>query len=177
MSRASNVFLIGYRGTGKTSVARQLGALRGSESIDSDDLVEQRAGKSIAQVFADDGEQSFRAMEEEVVANLCGRRGVVVALGGGAVMRPKTRERLATSGVVVWLTGEPATLAARIAGDTTTADRRPSLSEMGLLAEIEQVLSQRKPIYQECATFVIDTEGKSPTEVAEEIERRLSKSD
>jgi shikimate kinase len=165
----SNVFLIGYRGSGKSAVAQRLALSLGWEWVDADVEIELSAGKSISQMFADDGEESFRDLEEAIVAKLCERESQVVALGGGAVLRPATRDRIRTSGTVVWLTATPATIAARLAADATTVTRRPNLTPFGGLAEIEQVLRERSPIYQSCADLTVDTEGREPQDIAEEI--------
>ena len=170
----ANVFLIGYRGTGKSAVAQRLAMKLGWEWVDADVEIELCAGKSIAQMFADEGEEAFRDLEEGVVARLCERESQVVALGGGAVLRPPTQERIRQSGKVVWLTASPRTIAQRLAGDATTATRRPNLTPGGGLAEIEQVLRERSPIYQLCADLTVDTEGREPREIANEIAASLA---
>lgn len=168
------IFLIGYRGTGKTTVARELAAWLGCDWLDADDLIEQAAGKTIAQIFADDGEPTFREIEAQAVASLCGKRRTVAALGGGAVLREANRQAIAaTGGAVVWLTATVDTILNRVSTDKTTSARRPNLTTSGGRAEVEALLAQRMPLYRECATLVVDTEGKSATEVAEEIATRL----
>ncbi len=163
------VFLIGYRATGKSTVARLLAERLDCDWIDADDLVEERAGKSIAAIFAEDGEPAFRDLEAEIVAELCGRRRLVVALGGGAVLREASRTAVRQAGTVAWLTADVETIARRLAADQSTASRRPSLTDAGVVAEIQSVLTQREPIYRECATFEVDTEHKTPAEVVEAI--------
>lgn len=160
------VFLIGYRGCGKTTVGRLLAERLSWGAIDSDDEVERRAGRSIASLFAEAGEEAFRDLEEGVVAELCGRDGVVVSLGGGAILREPTRARIAAAGPVVWLTARAETLARRVAADPTSVTRRPSLTGMTGLAEVERVLALREPIYRGCATLEIDSEAGSPAAVA-----------
>lgn len=171
------IFLIGYRGSGKTTVAKQLAERLQYDWVDADDEVEQRAGKSIAAIFAEEGQRTFRDLEAEVAAELCSRRQTVVALGGGAVLREETRHAIGAAGPVVWLTGSPHTLAKRLAGDETTASRRPDLTSGGGQAEIEALLAERTPLYHACATFAVDTDGKTPTEVVEEIVVKLSSPD
>ncbi|TWT99622.1 Shikimate kinase 2 [Botrimarina colliarenosi] len=168
----TRLFLIGYRGCGKSTVARRLADRLGWDAVDSDDEIEHAAGKSIAMIFADDGEPAFRDLEEGVVTRLCGLERTVVALGGGAVLREATRARLAVAGPVVWLTAPATTLAARISGDATSASRRPNLTDLTDLtglAEVERVLAAREPIYRECANFSVDADGRSPEVIAEEI--------
>lgn len=166
-----NIFLIGYRGTGKSIVAQLLALQLGWEWVDADVEVELCAGKSIAEIFAEDGEEAFRDLEESVVKQLCERQTQVIALGGGAVLREETRQRIREAGHVIWLTATPATIAARLAADPTTATRRPNLTLQGGLPEIEQVLCERSPIYQSCADYTVDTENRTPHEIAEKISR------
>jgi shikimate kinase len=170
---AAPIFLIGYRGTGKTTVARELARRLAYDWIDADDRVEQRAGKSIAAIFADDGETAFRDIEAQVVADLCDGRRAVIALGGGAVLREANRKAIQGVGPVVWLTAQAATLLDRIAADQATSSRRPSLTKLGDREEIDKLLTKRTPFYRECATLIVDTEGKTAGEVAEEIVSRL----
>jgi shikimate kinase len=161
--------LIGYRGTGKTTVARLVALAFGWDWVDADVQIELRAEKSIAKIFADDGEVVFRDYESDVLQDLCGRDRIVLALGGGVVLRDANRALLKSAGPIVWLVASPATLASRIAADATTAARRPNLTTNGGITEITAMLAQRDPLYRDCASIVVDTENKSPAEVAEEI--------
>jgi shikimate kinase len=173
MSSCQLVILIGYRGTGKSTVAPALAAKLGWGWIDADDEIERLAGKSIAAMFADDGETAFRDLESQVVTALCGRSNFVVALGGGAVLREANRAAIRLAGPVIWLRAGVDALVHRLAADATTASRRPQLTGAGGRAEIEALLAARTPHYQECATVTIDTEGKSPDEIADEIVAKL----
>lgn len=164
-----SIALIGYRGTGKTTVAQQLALRLGWDWVDADVEIELRAGKSIAAIFSDDGEQAFRDLESDVVADLCGRKQCVLALGGGAVLREANQAAIAGCGAVVWLTASVDTLVARIAGDATTSARRPNLTNAGGRQEVARLLAVRTPIYRACATLEVDTEGKAPAEIAGEI--------
>jgi shikimate kinase len=163
------IALIGYRGTGKTTVAQQLALRLGWDWVDADVEVELRAGKSIAAIFADDGEEAFRDLESDVVESLCARQHTIVALGGGAVLRERNRTAIGRCGAVVWLQASVDAINDRLAGDATTATRRPSLTNSGGRQEIAEVLAMRTPIYRACATLEVDTEGKTPTAIAEEI--------
>jgi shikimate kinase len=164
-----SIFLIGYRGTGKTAVAPLLASRFGFDCIDADDEIERRAGKSIGAIFAEEGERTFRDWESRVVAELAANRRTVVALGGGVVLREENRRAIAAAGPVVWLTATVDSIMQRIAGDESTASRRPNLTAVGGRIEVEKLLAERIPLYQACATFVVDTEGKSAAQVAEEI--------
>jgi shikimate kinase len=164
------IALIGYRGSGKTNVAPLVAERMGWSWIDADDEIERRAGKTIAAIFADDGEPEFRDWESEVLGEFVSHERIVLALGGGVVLRAENRAKLCDErGVVVWLKAAPATLQRRIAADATTAARRPNLTVAGGLLEIQLLLNQREPLYQQCANFIVDTEGKSPAAVADEI--------
>jgi shikimate kinase len=168
MNSAAPIFLVGYRGTGKTTVARLVAQRLGRESIDADKEIERRAGKTIAALFTDDGEPPFRDLEAAVVADLA-RTRLVISTGGGAVLRAANRAVMQAAGPIVWLTASVDTIAVRIADDAATARLRPNLTAVGGKAEIQAVLAERTPIYKACATFVVDTEGKTPAEVADEI--------
>ena len=164
-----NLFLIGYRASGKTTVAPELAARLGMALIDADAEIAQRAGKRIAAIFAEDGEPAFRDLETAVVKDLAARDGWIVALGGGAVMREENRRALAGRGKTVWLRASIETIQARLLAYPSTAATRPSLTSRGLAEEVAQILSVRAPVYEACADAIVDVEGKSPPAIAEEI--------
>jgi shikimate kinase len=168
-----NIALIGYRGTGKTVVAQQVALALGWDWVDADVEIELRAGKSIAAIFADDGEAAFRHWESKVLADLIDRGQTVLALGGGVILRESNRELLRRAGLVAWLQAEPETIARRIAADPTTASRRPNLTTAGGLVEIRRLLVERTPLYRDCSTVSISTDDKTPGEVAAEIVAQL----
>jgi len=169
-----NLTLIGYRATGKTTLARLLAKRLGFEWIDADVEIERRAGKSIATIFAEDGEPAFRDLEAKVIADLCRRQRLVLAAGGGAPLREESRRAMRESGNVVWLTAQPETILLRMSADPTNPDRRPNLTDRGPLDEITQLLKQRDPIYRESADLEVDTEGKTPERLTAEILDRLA---
>jgi shikimate kinase len=164
-----NLTLIGYRATGKTTLARLLAERLGWSWIDADVEIERRAGKTIARMFAEDGEPAFRDLEAQVIADLCSRPQLIVAAGGGAPMREESRRAMRCGGTVVWLTARPETILARMTGDATTAARRPNLTDKNPLDEIVHLLDRRTPVYRESAHLVIDTEGKTPEAIVAEI--------
>src|SRR5436305_7307126 len=125
------LFLIGYRGTGKSAVGRALARRLGWGFADADERVEAAAGMSIADVFAAEGEAGFRDRESAALADLCRLDRHVVSTGGGVVLRPTNRDRLRSAGFVAWLTAEPETIWARLGADPTTAARRPNLTASG----------------------------------------------
>jgi shikimate kinase len=166
------IFLIGYRGAGKTSIAKVLSAKLGWPWFDADAVLEARAGKTIRQVFAEEGETAFRDLESSILAELADKRDCVVATGGGVVLRPENREKL-KRGKVVWLTAPVEVLWRRMEDDRTTNDRRPNLAQGGQ-AEVEALLAVREPLYRECADFAADSAGDSPETIAEAIVHRLT---
>lgn len=172
----TKIVLIGYRATGKSTLAALLAQRWRVPWVDSDDVVEERAGKRIADVFAQDGEAAFRDLEARVVAELltASPKPLVLATGGGVPLRESTRKLLKETGVVVWLTASVETIARRMLGDPTTAARRPSLSgKKSAVDEIASVLAAREPIYRDAATLIVDVDGKTVDELVEEIADRV----
>lgn len=162
------VFLIGYRCTGKTTIAQLLATRLGWKAIDADEILEAQNVRTIQQIFAEEGEAGFRHREYCVLRELCWLERKVIATGGGIVLRPENRKRMKESGVVVWLTADVDTICARLQGDATTTSRRPALT-VGGRAEVEELLRTREPLYRELAQFTVDTVGRTPEAIAEEI--------
>ena len=163
------VSLIGYRATGKTTVARLLAEALNCRWIDSDREIERQAGKTIAEIFAEDGEPAFRNFEERIISELCLQEDLILATGGGAIMREKTRKILRQSGPVLWLTASAETILQRMSGDETTLTSRPSLTNLPPLEEIKRLLEVREPFYRDCATMEITTEICSPEEIVQQL--------
>lgn len=159
------ITLIGYRGSGKSSVAAPLAAALGWSWADADDAIEKKAGCSIREIFATDGEPRFRDLEAEVLSELLSRDRLIIAAGGGAIMRDETRRKMKSTGPVVWLKASVETLDARINGDATTAERRPNLTNQGGRQEIEDVLMEREPLYRDAATVTVETDGCTLEEI------------
>lgn len=166
------ITLIGYRGSGKTTVAAPLAARLGWDWADADALIEETAGCSIREIFAAEGEPGFRRREREAIAKLLARDRLVLAAGGGAVLNDDTRRELRAAGPVVWLRASRETLAERITGDPTTASRRPNLAGGGS-EEIARLLVAREPLYRECASLAVDTDALSAAEIVEQILRQV----
>lgn len=167
------VTLIGYRGSGKTSVGRELSRRLGWPCIDADDLIEERAGCSIREMFQTRGEAYFRDLEEEVIAEILTGESKIVSPGGGAILRETTRRRIQAAGPVVWLQGSVEVLGRRLEGDQGSGDRRPGLTSKGMLDEIRDVLTQREPLYRDLATLILNTDDRSVTVLGDEILRKL----
>jgi shikimate kinase len=164
--------LVGYRGTGKSTVGRLLARELGREFFDADLALEERYGRSIRSIFEREGEPTFRDWEEAVFSELVSRPGrKVIATGGGVVLREANRRLLKSSGVVVWLRADASVLAERLRSD----EGRPALTAAGTVAEIGDVLAQREPLYQSVSEFAVDTDGLSSDEVAWAVLVRLSR--
>jgi shikimate kinase len=164
----SALFLIGYRGSGKTTVARLLAGQLGWRWLDADTVLEERFGRSIRQIFTDEGEAGFRDKEAAVLADLCQLDRHVIATGGGVVLRPENRRLLKNAGRVVWLTADASTLFQRMQADASTTERRPALT-VGGIAEVEELIGARAPLYRACADLVVDTANLTPEKVADTI--------
>ena len=164
-----NILLVGYRCTGKTTVARLLAERLGWPHTDVDDRIESTAGKSIAEIFAAEGEPGFRDREAAALAELCRWAGHVIATGGGAILREANRRVLKETGFVVWLTAAPETLWQRMNIDPTTAARRPNLTASGGEEEVKALLAAREPLYREVAHFAVASDTLSPEAVADAI--------
>ena len=162
------IFLIGYRGSGKSTVGRVLADRLGWAFVDADAVLEERFGKTIRDIFAAEGETGFRNKESAVLADLCGRSRTVIATGGGAILRAENRARIVENGFVAWLSADPATLLARIDADPTTAARRPALRSGGL-SEVKDLLAARESRYRECADVEVPVAHLSPEQAADAI--------
>lgn len=175
-----NLYLIGYRGSGKTTVARQVAMELNRELLDTDHELERQTGRSIAEIFQQQGEPRFRLLEKQLVHCFRADQNRVVSLGGGTVLDPDNRHWLRQTGKLVWLQAAPLTLWERIAADPNTQRQRPALTTPdtssnsrdsnagvgGGLSEIETVLQQRAPIYAECSDFSIQVDRLTPAQVA-----------
>ena len=161
--------LIGYRGTGKSTVGMRLARRLQWDWLDADNELERRAGRTIKQIFATDGEPTFRQLEREVLIELLSRQRLVLSTGGGCVLNADTRRDLCAAGPVGWLKASVETIASRILLDKTTKARRPNLTAAGGIDEIRTLLAQREPLYRACATITIDTEELSLSEVVTRI--------
>jgi len=174
-TKSNNIFLIGYRGSGKTTVGRRLGELLAWPAIDADTELEARAGKSIKDIFATGGEAAFRELETRVISDLASRKDHVISLGGGAILSDANRKAIKGRGPVVWLQASPETLFARINADPTTEERRPNLTAQGGVEEIRTLLAERTPKYKACADLAVDVNRLDPDEIARQILAALTK--
>lgn len=161
-----NIVLIGYRGTGKSSVGKLLAERLGRELVSTDAEVIRRAKLSIPDIVKRFGWDRFRDLESEVCLELSGKDRLIIDSGGGVILRQQNVDRLKANGVLLWLTAEVRTITERIGGDT----QRPSLTGVkSFTDEIEAVLQERQPRYKAAADHVIQTDGRSLIQVAEAI--------
>lgn len=167
------ISLIGYRASGKSSIAPRLAKKLGWEWQDCDRVIEQQAGCSIPEIFATEGEAGFRHRESAVLAELLHTPQLVLATGGGAILSAENRQRLRAAGPVVWLHASPATLVARLSRDRLNGSSRPSLTGRPIDQEVAEVLSVREPLYRETATLTVHSDGEPAEHVARRILRHL----
>jgi shikimate kinase len=172
-TRRTNVYLIGPMGSGKTAVGKRLATLLGKQFVDSDAEIERRCGVDIPYIFEKEGEARFRERERDVIAALTALDGVVVATGGGAVLDPRNRERLAATGTVVYL---EATIDAQLKR-TQPSRNRPLLRGGEPRAILERLMSIRRPLYESIADIRVDTTGRQVGAVASDVRNALDASD
>jgi shikimate kinase len=165
----SNVFLVGPMGSGKSAVGRQLAARLGLTFIDCDDEIEARTGVDIPYIFEKEGEAGFRQREAEVIDDLTRREGVLLATGGGAILDPRTRERLRDRGRVVYLRTSVDQQLAR----TRRSTGRPLLNNPDPRGTLQRLFELRAPLYLETAQVVVDTDGRKVRTVVDQICRQL----
>ncbi len=159
------IFLAGFMATGKSKVGPVLADRLGRVFLDTDDMVEAAAGKSIPEVFAEDGEPIFRSLEHDCVVRASQMAGAVIALGGGAVTQEANWETIRRTGVSVCLRADAETIFARV----TRKGERPllaGLDDVGRMAKIREMLEAREPFYARADVFVTSTDEQTPEETA-----------
>jgi shikimate kinase len=171
------VVLVGYRGTGKSTVGQILARSLGWPFVDTDLQIEQRAGLAISEIFRRFDEPHFRDLEAAVIADLADTDPAVISAGGGAVLRPQNVEHLRNRSLVVWLTAPAETLHRRIIGDAASPARRPSLTGLPGLDEIRHLLDTREPCYRAAAHLALDTQDLSAEQIAQRIVEYLASPD
>ena len=166
--KPKNIILCGFMGSGKTTVGRRLAQKAHMEFIDMDDYIEQREGRTITDIFAQDGEETFRRMETEAARELASRRGLVIAAGGGALTFAANVEALRPSCVIVLLEVKPETVLTRLKGDTS----RPLLAREDKETAVRELFAARLPLYRAAAQYTVDGE-QPPLAVAQTIQALL----
>ena len=161
-SHTMNVVLIGYRGTGKSTVGKAVAARLGWQVVSTDKEIVRRAGVSVPEIVAAHGWNHFRDLESTVCGEVAGQDHLVIDTGGGAILRQQNVDAFRRNGRVIWLTASVETIAARIGRDT----QRPSLTgTKSHVEEIREVLNERIPKYQAAADVTIATDGRSIDEL------------
>jgi shikimate kinase len=164
-----NLVLIGYRCTGKTTAAEILAEKLGWPLVDTDALVQERAGKSIDAIVAEGGWEAFRDAETAVIRDVASGDRQVISAGGGAVLRDENRQALKASAKVVLLRADAETIWRRMQGDQKTTAQRPDLTDTGGIDEIRHLLDERRDVYREASDFAISTDTFEPSEVTGRI--------
>lgn len=169
LGEKENIYLIGFMGSGKTTVANRLGQIFGKRKMEMDDVIEGRAGMPIPMIFERQGEESFREQETQVLRDIT-MDGAVISCGGGTPLREENRALMKKSGKIVYLTVRPETVLQRIERGQTT---RPVLK--GHMDEdyVHDLIQKRDPAYRNCADFIIETDGKDVETICKEITFKL----
>jgi shikimate kinase len=169
MRGASNIFLIGPMGSGKTAVGRSLSRFLGKPFYDSDTEIVRRTGVDIPYIFEKEGESGFREREREAIEALAGRRGIVLATGGGAILLPENRRLLAQRGWVVYLETSVDQQVDRV----KHGRHRPLLSNVDPAVRLQELMAVRDPLYRSIADITVRTDGRRVKAVAEDIVRMI----
>ncbi len=161
-----NIVLIGFRGTGKTTLGKALAEKLNRPFLDTDALICEQTGLSIPNIFSSIGEKGFRNIESEIIQKIQTKEDAIISCGGGAILDPENIKHLKKNGFLVLLTATAETIEQRIRGSL----ERPSLTEKEPLEEIRHLLEIRNPLYRKVADLVIDTESKTPEELIQQLE-------
>ena len=170
MPKPQNVFLVGPMGSGKTTIGRLLATALKLRFIDSDQEIEARTGVGIPWIFDMEGEGGFRDREQKIIDELTRREGVLLATGGGAVLRKENRTALAARGVVVYLCASLEQQVRRTGRDSN----RPLLQTADRKTRLRELMEEREPLYNEVADHVVDTEGMDAKMVVGHLKEILS---
>lgn len=170
----NNLYLTGYRCTGKSTVGKILAERMHRHFIDTDGFIVGYAGASVDEIVTRDGWEGFRKLERFALGQVAQGEKAVVATGGGIILSAENRELMRRSGLVVWLKARVHTLARRMTADAATETQRPSLTGARVEDEIASVLSEREPLYRAAAHLTLETDHMAPDEVAAEILRQVS---
>jgi shikimate kinase len=153
-----NIFLIGFRCTGKSSVGKALAHRLAYPFKDADEELVRESGICIADMVAMHGWPFFREQEQEIIHRLSRTDNHVIATGGGAILNPDNIRDMKDNGFVIWLKAKPETIRQRIVRDKVTQEQRPALTDKGLIAEIEETLAIRNPLYEQASDICVDTD-------------------
>jgi len=166
-----NIILIGFMGSGKSSVGRHVAEMSGHRFVDTDLLVAQKAGMGISRIFREQGEEGFRQLETSVLRDLVGVCGIVMATGGGLVLRQENRALLHEIGVVVWLDAEPDVIFERV----SRTNKRPLLATDNPRATFDELRAARLPVYEQTAMAKVDSTGLTHQQAARLVMQAASR--
>lgn len=170
-TKADNIFLIGFMGVGKSTIAKCFNHMRGMEVVEMDQIIAEDNGMSIPAIFEIHGEEYFRNQETELLRQMQGRTNVVISCGGGVPMRESNVEEMRKSGKIILLTAKPETILERVKDNHD----RPLLENNKTVEGISELLNKRKEKYEKAADLIINTDNKIAVEICEEIIDRLRK--
>lgn len=168
-----NIYLIGYRCTGKTTIGKILAEQLHYNFLDMDQSIEQQAGSTISDLVQTHGWDYFRQVEKETLLNTRKIKDTVVSTGGGIVTDPENLIFLNKNGFTIWLDADMETILSRLHSDPSTMSSRPSLTDKNLIDETDELLNLRRPLYAKAAHLKIVTGLHTPKEILTLIERRL----
>lgn len=161
----AHIVLIGFMGTGKSAVSKELANLLGCKVIDTDELIEKSSGMSISKIFAQKGEVYFRNLETQVLRDLLGNKGSIISCGGGLPLRKENQEIMKKLGKTILLTAKPENIYIRIKSD----DQRPLLKNKMSVDYIENLMKKRQCEYNNAADYIISTDNKNILQICKEI--------
>lgn len=164
-----SVYLIGGRAVGKSSIGVRLAKSLGYKFLDTDSLIVEKCGCSVAEMVSSEGWQVFREYEKQVLSRLVSVKSCVVATGGGAILHRELWRELKNKAEVVWLMADSSILCARITEDQLSAAQRPSLTGKDICQELEEILAERSSFYRETADCIIDTGKMTIDEAVQKI--------
>jgi shikimate kinase len=164
-----NIVLIGFRGTGKSTVGKLLANRLERDFIDTDDYIESSTGKTIKDIFEKEGEESFRKTEAETIAKLSKMDNKVIAAGGGIVLKDENVKNLKSNGFLILLEATPEIIHDRISQDEKTSQQRPSLTNKESFDEITHLIDKRQQFYENAANYTINTSYVPCEDVVREI--------
>ena len=173
--KLTNIYLIGYRCTGKTSVGRKLAEQRGLGFYDTDELIAAGEQKSIARIVAYQGWPYFRDLEKKYLRQVSVKQDTVIATGGGIVLQPDNIACMQNSGRIIWLRARTRTIMDRLLQDPATAASRPALTRQALAEEVLTTLEERREHYREAADWSLQTDEVRPDEIVIQIQAILAK--
>ena len=171
-----NLFLIGYRCTGKTTIGKAIAAAIEWSFVDADTLLVRECGKPIKEIVDTEGWDAFRRMERSTLKQICTADRQIVATGGGVVLDKANIKAMKTSGMVIWLGATAETIQKRMLQDKNTGNFRPALTDKGRMEEIEDLLLKRNPYYKSAGDFSIHTDNVPINEITQTIIDKLNKS-